>query len=138
MLEDEELNSVSITHTTYRQLRGSLTVVRRAFRSYRRAWIKNETCLWLTRQVGSAAFLPCLSKIVCFGLGPFGLMDQQSVAQSHTQHAAVERVAKILKGKITCNILCYDQDLAYDDTDKEVLRSIGITPLNDPKVLGGR
>ena len=68
MLEDEELNSVSITHTTYWQLRGSLTVVRRAFRSYRRASIKNETCLWLTRQVGSAACLPCLNKIVCFGL----------------------------------------------------------------------
>ncbi|KIM93545.1 hypothetical protein OIDMADRAFT_21506 [Oidiodendron maius Zn] len=79
------------------------------------------------------AHLACLNKIVCFGLGSLGLMDEQNVAYSHTQHAAVETIVKTLKEQCSYNILCYAQDPACNDTDKEVLRSIGITPINDPK-----
>lgn len=132
-VEEHKPNPVSITYATYEEPRRSLASIKRAFRSYRRAWMKSETYPWLMRQVRSMAHIACLNKIVCFGLGSLGLMDEQSLAHPHTQHAAVETIVKTLKELRSCDILCYAQDPAYNDADKEVLRSIGITPINDPK-----
>ena len=49
------------------------------------------------------------------------------------QHASVETMAEVLKEKGGCEITCFAQDPAYSDVDKEFLKSIGITPVNDPK-----
>ena len=55
------------------------------------------------------------------------------MTRSHTQHAAVETMIEAFKEKNGCDIQCYSQDPQYDDADKKILNSIGITMLDDPK-----
>jgi hypothetical protein len=120
LTNEEERNPVSICYIKYSgEPRRSLTEVERAFRHYRRAWLKSDTCMWLTHHFASATSAVRLNKIVCFGLGPLGQTDNQSAARSHTQHAAIETVARVLKGKGACDICCYAQDPAYDDVERK-------------------
>ena len=111
----------------------SLSDVREAYNTHRQSWLQSDACTLLTRQVDSL-FPDSLNKIVCFGLGDFTASDRGFggfQARCNTQHAAVETIAKLLRKKR--EIICYAQDPGYNDNDKEMLRSIGITPIDDPR-----
>jgi hypothetical protein len=105
--------------------------MRRAFQTNRRSWLKSDSCKWLTLQVEST-FPNSLNKIVCFGLGTLGCSLGYIQERAHTQHAVVETIAKLLKKKHSGSVICYARDPAYDDNDKEILRSIGIESVDDP------
>jgi hypothetical protein len=111
----------------------SLSDVREAYNTHRQSWLQSDACTLLTRQVDSL-FPDSLNKIVCFGLGEFTASDRGFkgfAGRCHTQHAAVETIAKLLRKKR--EIICYAQDPGYNDNDKEMLRSIGITAIDDPR-----
>ena len=60
-------------------------------------------------------------------------MDGRGTARSLTQHAVCKTMAEELSRLRSSSISCYAQDPAYTDIDRQVLRSIGIIPINDPK-----
>jgi hypothetical protein len=74
-----------------------------------------------------------IDNIVCFGLGPLCGIDGHETTRSLTQRAAAMTMAEELSRLRSSSISCYAQDPAYTDIDKQVLRSIGIMPINDPK-----
>jgi hypothetical protein len=74
-----------------------------------------------------------IESIVCFALSPPAGEDGRHTDRSLMQHAAAKAIVEELNALTASNISCYAQDPAYTDVDKEILRSIGITPLNDPK-----
>jgi hypothetical protein len=114
----------------------SLDEVRKAFNKQREVWQTSEACEALQKQLATMGLSSPINKIVCFGLGTLGRLNTRSAARSHTQHAAVRTMVRALKARqanSTEQIRCFAQDPAYDEVDIALLRSIGITPLDDPK-----
>lgn len=132
--EDLDSSVVSIFYPIVSERpKESLSDVREAYNTHRQSWLQSDACTLLTRQV-DFLFPDSLNKIVCFGLGDFTASDRGFggfQARCNTQHAAVETIAKLLRKKR--EIICYAQDPGYNDNDKEMLRSIGITPIDDPR-----
>ncbi|KAH1719303.1 hypothetical protein KXX35_006201 [Aspergillus fumigatus] len=110
--------------------------VRMAFDNQREVWQTSEACDALQKQLTTLSLSRPITKIVCFGLGTLGRLNTRSAARSHTQHAAVGTMVQALKARQdngTEEIRCFAQDPAYDEVDIALLRSIDITPLDDPK-----
>ncbi|KAL2864362.1 SRR1 family protein [Aspergillus lucknowensis] len=127
-----------------------LEEVQRAFHRSLRIWEDSETCATLRAHLAQMKFSRPIRKIIAFGLGTLtALEDEYHAARSHAQHAAVRTMADALMkrqhqrqrhhhhqppGDLRADsIKCYAQDPAYTDIDTDILRSIGITPLDDPK-----
>jgi hypothetical protein len=111
MLEDDllfELNPVSIFYPRNdSQPKRTLKDARRTFRCHRREWQKSHTCMALKHHLATTNFSVCITKIVCFGLGPLRQLNERGLTRSHMQHAAVETMAEVLKEKSGYNIPCY-------------------------------
>ncbi|KNG91420.1 hypothetical protein ANOM_000467 [Aspergillus nomiae NRRL 13137] len=99
-------------------------------------WLESSGRQSLVHHLATLKTTAKIRKIVCFGLGSLGRRCGYHCTRAHTQHAAVETmVASLAKRGLNDNqeIKCYAQDPVYDEVDQEFLRSIGITPLEDPK-----
>ncbi|BCR92051.1 uncharacterized protein ACHE_70894S [Aspergillus chevalieri] len=117
--------------------------VRAAFEHQREAWEQSKTCQHLTRQLEN--FTPGqvvgITKIVGFALGPVTHLDSKSVCgigpsatNALTQHMALLIIADILKERNGGrDVKCYTQDPINKGVGNEFLKTIGITPLDDPK-----
>jgi SRR1 len=97
------------------------------YQSSRKEWMRSQ----LKAQLDAITFPASINKIVCFGLGPPSSPHKHGRRRSNIQHAAVESIMENLKRN--SDIYCYAQDPAYVDIDKEVLKSIGIETIEDPK-----
>ncbi|RFU24346.1 hypothetical protein B7463_g11992, partial [Scytalidium lignicola] len=128
-----EQRPVSICYVDFdKHPTSDLDQVKRTFTHYNQEWMKSETCTSLRKQF--AASTVYINKMVCFALGSPSWMDNQRIeARCYTQHAAVQTIAEVLAAKNGTSISCFAQDPEYSDVDKEFLRSIGITPVEDPK-----
>lgn len=129
-----ELRPVSISYTSngFKQCH-TLAEAKRAFRCHHRAWYKSATCMDLERYLSTSTFPIPIEKIVCFGLGTLGHPNERSSARSFRQHLAAKTIGEALEKNGRSNIPIYAQDPAYNDVDKELLKNIGITHLDDPK-----
>jgi hypothetical protein len=74
-----------------------------------------------------------INTIVCFGLGTPASPYENVRHRSNIQHAAVESLMEILNKRNGTHIRCYAQDPDYDESDKELLKAIGIEVIEDPK-----
>jgi hypothetical protein len=130
-------NSISIHWYHDSKPNQTLTDVTETFGKLRQDWRKSEVCESLEAEFAKVTTLSVpINKIVCFGLGSLQRWDDEDdslVAPRYMQHAAIETMAEIVRDKGSGNIQYYAQDPAYTDIDKEFLKSIGITPLDDPK-----
>ncbi|KAL2816256.1 hypothetical protein BJX63DRAFT_420013 [Aspergillus granulosus] len=141
-----DTSPISICYTSSADYpKAPLPEAQRAFEIAKRKWDESETCatlkahlLELERKMAKP-----VRKIVAFGLGTMtGLDDEYHSARSHAQHSAVRTMAEVL-GSLAKRrpqqtspgggIKCYAQDPAYTDVDDEILRSLDITLLDDPK-----
>jgi hypothetical protein len=131
---DVELRPISICYTTGNnaQPEQSYSVTREIFYRHYQEWRKSETWILLKEYLATAAH-SSIQSIVCFALGPLTGEAGRDTARSLIQHAAARIIAEALGELFGSEISCYAQDPAYTDVDREVLRSIGIIPLNDPK-----
>ncbi|OJJ34524.1 hypothetical protein ASPWEDRAFT_112566 [Aspergillus wentii DTO 134E9] len=123
---------VSICHTHhYGQPKDSIAEIAAGYRDQCEVWRKSETYQSLKRGLMElkCSTATSIDKVVCFGLGSLGRLDNCSSIRSHTQHAAVETMVQVFGA----GVKCYAQEPVYDDIDKKFLTSIGITPLDDPK-----
>jgi hypothetical protein len=103
---------------------------------YREAWISSSSCADLRNQVLSVEDHVPIRKIVCFGLGGFSARDKEFRARSHVQTAAIKTIASALTKHPEANdydIPCYSQDPDYTDPDIELLKRLGVIPLQDPR-----
>lgn len=110
--------------------------VHAAFLQKRQVWSESVTCRELARHLSTMPISSRIRKIVCFGLGPMGRLEYYHSTRAHMQHAAVETMVSVLTARGVNageRIVCYAQDPAYDAVDLELLRRIGIVPLDDPK-----
>lgn len=85
--------------------------------------------IWDDRDIASAG----IDKIVAFACGPL-IWDSKVAVQSILQHGLLLSLRDYLlgKGEQAGECPCYVQDPAYSDRDKDVLKSLGITTLEDP------
>jgi hypothetical protein len=129
-----ELRPLTICYTddSDAQPQRSFPVTRDAFERHYQQWRDSKTWILLKEYLCTPSH-SCIDNIVCFGLGPLAGIDGRDTTRSLTQHAAAKTIAKALSEFCGSSISCYAQDPAYTDVDEKVLRSIGITPLNDPK-----
>ncbi|KAB8226762.1 hypothetical protein BDV33DRAFT_197751 [Aspergillus novoparasiticus] len=107
-------------------LRGALTPI----------WLESDSQRNLEHHLVTLKTTANIRKIVCFGLGTLRRLSDDEYTRTHTQHAAVETMVASLAKRglnVSQEIKCYAQDLEYDEADQEILRSIGITTLKDPK-----
>ena len=111
--------------------RSSLSKLKNSFDANRKIWESSRTCAGLKRQLESLTIAVPIKKIVCFGLGALDNTNPNWPLRSFAQHAAVLTVRDFLQ--TIDNVKCYAQDPAYNDRDKELLSSLGITPLEDPR-----
>lgn len=110
----------------------SFPVTRDAFERQYQKWRNSKTWILLKEYLLTPSH-SCIDNIVCFGLGPLAGIDWPYTTRSLTQHTAAKTIAEALSEFCGSSISCYAQDPAYIDIDEKVLRSIGITPLHDPK-----
>jgi hypothetical protein len=135
ILRDQPPVAICYTRNDKKQ-ENPLHEVQEAFDRQREVWQTSEACEALQTQLTTLSLSRPITKIVCFGLGTLGRLNTRSADRSHTQHAAVATMVQALKarqGKRNEEIKCFAQDPAYDEVDMALLRSIGITPLDDPK-----
>ncbi|KAL3462077.1 hypothetical protein BJX64DRAFT_259570 [Aspergillus heterothallicus] len=153
-----DTSSITICYTSCAEYpKAPLAETQRAFEISRRKWEESETCAALRVHLAHLAkrMVKPVRKIVAFGLGTMtGLEDDYHFARAHAQHAAVRTMAEVLGSSTSSmvpkwratngtlssttssgssSIKCYAQDPAYTDVDEEILRSLDITPLEDPK-----
>ncbi|KAE8415214.1 hypothetical protein BDV36DRAFT_285544 [Aspergillus pseudocaelatus] len=110
--------------------------IRGAFVKQRQIWLESPGHRNLEHHLTTLKTTAHIRKIVCFGLGSLGRLCGYHCTRAHTQHAAVETMVALLAKRGlngSHEIKCYAQDPVYDEVDQEFLRSIGITPLEDPK-----
>ena len=115
-----------------------------AFEEYRQEWLASRTRGCLLDYIGDVLTpeqICGITKIVAIGLGaltnPKRSANPLSDIRALVQHAAVRNIADLLKrhngGR---EVECYAQDPENDqDVIVHFLRTIGITPLSDPKAL---
>ncbi|KAE8153341.1 hypothetical protein BDV25DRAFT_31226 [Aspergillus avenaceus] len=127
---------VTITYTRSAGPMGNtVEAVREAFIKKRQKWLESSTCRDLEHHLATVKCTTTVHKVICFGLGSLETLSGYHCTRVHTQHAAVETiVACLMKRGLNGGrkIKCYAQDPAYGDVDKQFLRSIRITPLEDP------
>ncbi|BAE66015.1 unnamed protein product [Aspergillus oryzae RIB40] len=114
----------------------TLEAIGGAFFKQRQIWLESLGHRNLEHHLSTLRTTANIRKIVCFGLGSLGRLSGDCYTRTHTQHAAVETIAASLVRRGLSGsqeIKCYAQDPVYDEVDHEFLRSIGITPLEDPK-----
>jgi hypothetical protein len=116
------LELVSRSHTDAKSL----------YQSSRKAWLDSQTFLLLKTQLNAVTFSISINKIVCFGLGSLAHPREDTRPRSNIQHAAVESMMEILKEKTGGGVRCLAQEPAYLDSDKELLKTIGIETIEDP------
>ncbi|KKK23058.1 hypothetical protein ARAM_004828 [Aspergillus rambellii] len=111
--------------------------VRQAFKTSLVAWKASETCKTLERHMSTLSFSTPINKIIGFGLGTLSVLEHDyHSTRSHAQHAAIGSMVETLTRRGINGdqeIKCYAQDPAYNDVDQDLLRSLGIVPLDDPK-----
>jgi hypothetical protein len=107
---------------------------REFYQSSREEWLDSQDFLSFKAKWNPIMFDSSINKIVCFGLGAISNPDEPSRRRSNIQHAAVKSIMEFWKQRNGGeDIRCYAQDPAYVDSDKEVLKSIGIETIEDPK-----
>ncbi|KAL9094257.1 MAG: hypothetical protein Q9165_003397 [Trypethelium subeluteriae] len=116
----------------------SLADMHRIFVGWQDVWQKSEACHSLKQYLVDAQLDIAITKVVCFALGSPSYkvengQEESLVERPHSQYAAALTMAKIFEEKFGRSIRCFTQDPIYNDSDKTFLRSIGFTPLDDPK-----
>jgi hypothetical protein len=109
----------------------NMTKVKAIYQSCRKAWLNSQAFVSLKAQLDASPVL--ISKIVCFGLGSLAYPDESENPSSNTQHAAVESLIEYLKERTSGDIRCYAQDPGYLNSDKELLKTLGIDTIENPK-----
>ena len=113
------------------------------FNKYRKEWLESKTCCCLLEQIAglSPEQTRGITKIVGIGLGALTDPEQSENPlqdiRALVQHAAIRAIADTLKKQNGGReVECYAQDPENDqDVTVQFLRTIGITPLNDPKAF---
>ena len=121
----------------------TLEELQEAFKEYYDEWLPSKTRCCLVEQM--EALTPeqaCgITKIVGIGLGALTDPEQSENPlqdiRALVQHAAIRAIADTLKKQNGGReVECYAQDPENDqDVTVQFLRTIGITPLNDPKAF---
>lgn len=128
---------MSIGYTSaWEPCKKTLDDVRDVFLAKRQAWRTSATCQGLLQHLSSMEIRPRITKIVCFGLGTLGAINDCHSTRCHAQHAAIETITTALTRRGVSGgheIQCFAQDPAYDSVDHALLRELGIYLLDDPK-----
>ncbi|KAL9066406.1 MAG: hypothetical protein Q9157_007151 [Trypethelium eluteriae] len=116
----------------------SLADTHRIFGGWQDVWQKSEAYRSLKQHLMTAHLDTTISKVVCFALGPPSYkgekeQEEYQLGRSHSQYAAALTIAKIFEDRFGSSVGCFAQDPIYSERDKAFLRSIGFTPLDDPK-----
>lgn len=129
--------------TQYKNDNITVEKVRAAFERQRGAWKQSKTCKHFTQQLKklTPSQVAPIAKIVGFALGPVTYLDSKSgdgigpsATHALTQHMALQTIAEVLKERNGGReVKCYTQDPANKGIGNEFLKTIGITPLDDPK-----
>lgn len=138
-------DSLGIHYTKKSESSGSSADdVQKTFESHQKAWLGSAMrTSTLNILEGISSPIP-INKIVCFGLGRLdwpGVDTNANLAASvrrcSKQHAFALTMAEAVRtwcsASRTSDVKCYAQDPAYDAVEKEVLKNVGITVLDDPK-----
>lgn len=138
---------ISIQYTSKSTPSGrSVAEVQQSFSDYQRVWLQSSTCESLVASFQEATISVPITKIIGFGLGRIDVPDmltdtdnEHGARRCNVQHAAMLTLAaECRRAQSTAEspapeILCYVQDPAYTDVEKEVLTSNGLIPVDDPK-----
>ncbi|ODM24318.1 hypothetical protein SI65_01974 [Aspergillus cristatus] len=127
---------VTIASTSYgTQKHATVEQIRTAFEHEQTAWKESKACQNLTEQIKSLT-ADGITKIVGFGLGAVAYQVEdvgRETRRALAQHAAMLTIAEGLEQKGKHEVKCYSQDPVNEGAGNEFLKTIGITPLDNPK-----